>query len=166
MIFREFYCDNWSLKLEEEDAIRQLESIGGGKISAKLSGEIKRDEVGFIILKGFWMTVYKKKRERKRVGGGGRRKRERWLNVINDLRFAPMGFASLRERTGFRETTLLKSCTPGGYCYLKPATAPRDAIFTAALFRRRRWFIARPLIVIKRYYLIKLLSFRFIIFIY
>jgi len=28
-------------------------------------------------------------------------------NVINDLRFAPMGLASLRERTGFCETTLL-----------------------------------------------------------
>lgn len=49
-----------------------------------------------------------------------------------------MGLASLREqvRTGFRETTLLKSCTPGGYCYLKPATAPRGAVFMATLFRR------------------------------
>lgn len=49
-----------------------------------------------------------------------------------------MGLASLRERarTGFRETALLKSYTSGGYCYLKLATVPRGAVFTAALFRR------------------------------
>lgn len=33
-----------------EPAARQIEPIGGGKVSAELPVEIKRDEVGFIIL--------------------------------------------------------------------------------------------------------------------
>lgn len=52
MIFREFYCDKLKSMKSGELAARQIEPIGAaaGKFRRNFAVEIKRDEVGFIIL--------------------------------------------------------------------------------------------------------------------
>lgn len=95
--------------------------ICGGK-SRELLGEIKLsgDEDEFIILqirKSWRMTVYD-------AGRSCRLGRKRFM--IHTYTYAGGLALRLRERAraGFRTTTLLKSCTPGCCCYLKPAATP------------------------------------------